>query len=106
MCMKDCDNVIRFGAMTLNSTMFHSFSSHTCVKSGCKIVLGDLDADICRLPHAPWSCVPVKKKILVSCALVHVSCALVHVCMKFLIEYTDGVDELLLIWQYTDWVDK
>ena len=51
-----------------------------------KIVLEDLDADIWRLPHVPWSFVPVKKKI-------HVSCALVHVCIKFLIEYTDGVDE-------------
>jgi len=29
---------------------------------------------------------PLKKKN------IHVSCALVHVCMKFLIEYTDGVD--------------
>jgi len=29
-----------------------------------KIVLEDLDADIWRLLHAPWSCVPVKKSFM------------------------------------------
>jgi len=54
----------------------------------CKIVLGDLDADVWRLPHAPWSCMCACKK-----KKIHVYCALVHVCMKFLIEYTDWVDK-------------
>ena len=49
----------------LNSTMFDSLVHM------CKIVLGDLDADIWRLPHAPWSCVPVKKD---SCILCTSSC--------------------------------
>jgi len=54
-----------------------------------KIVLEDLDADIKFLEITPCTmelCARACKK-----KKIHVSCALVHVCIKFLIEYTDGV---------------
>jgi len=43
-------------------------------------------------------CACKKKK---SCILCTSSCM-----YEVLIEYTDGVDELLLIWQYSDWVNR
>ena len=63
----------------LNSTMFHSFSSRvkSCWGFRCwRLEITPSTMELCAC----------KKKI-------HVSSALVHVCMKFLIKYTDGVDE-------------